>query len=513
MAAPQVNREESAQLASETNEEKELRHRLVAARRARPVIIVRRGATALAPENTVEACAAAMDYGADGCLVDIRRTRDGILVLFSDEALDRLTLGFGPLNQVSYRELLALESQQAFGRPVSGQIPTFTALLNLARRRAMLLHLEVRGPGLDEEVARLLDAADAWDHLVAVSSVSGPWLSQHARSSSLPYKSDLSGEYRRDVDPDSVQAALALPGWMILVDDPRVAVRSLRREAYRPEPLHTSIHVSLGSPLATPGETNVAIAVDHIASLARRFRSASVDQLARLCDARFPEAGEAGDDDAFQRACAMRILDRAWAARRLGEMGSKSSRVVKLLEGLVARPSTHPDPDFEGLDAAIAARALGELGATESVSVLIEAFKRAGPGVGGAARAESGQAYPASSDSRVRPHVLAALGDLRCAAAKKFLLEYVNLDDLHARRWGPPRFEEAVRALLRQRMGWDETAALLRSGNPAIRGTAVMECIDQITEERRMALRAAAPWALELPRSKRPIVSRTIEWH
>ena len=475
--------------------------------------MVRRGATPFAPENTIEACSAAMDYGADGCLVDVRRTRDGVLILFSDDALDRLTLGFGPLKQVSHRELLSLGSQQAFGRPVSGEIPSFMALLNLARRRAMLLHLNVMEPGLDEEVARLLDAADAWDHLVAVNAVSGPWLSQHPQFSSLSYRSDMSGESRRDVDPDSVQAALALPGSMILVDDPRVAVWALHREAYRPGPLLTSIHVSFGSPPATPGETNAPIVLDHVASLARRFRSASVDQLARLCLAGVPKAGEAGEDDAFQRACAMRIIERAWTARRLGEMGAKSSRVVKLLEGLVAHPSTHPDPAFDGLDAAIAARALGELGATESVPVLVAAFKRTGPSLGGTARVESGQVHPAPLDSRVRIHVLAALGDLRCPAAKKFLIEYVNLDDMHAREWGSRRFEEAVRALLRQRMAWDETAALLRSANLAVRGTAILECIDQITEERRMALRAAAPWALELPGRKRSIGSRTIEWH
>ena len=470
--------------------------------------MVRRGGTAFAPENSVEACAAAMDYGADGCRVEVRRTRDGILVLFSDGFLDRLTLGFGPLSELSYRELLALGPQEAFGRPLSGGVSTLTAALNLARQRAMLLDLDVKEPGLDEEVARLIDAADAWDHVVEAHSAAGAWLSGRPQFSPLPYKADLSGEHRCDTDPDSVKAALELPGRMILVDDPRVAVSCLRRDAYRPVPRLTSIHLSLVSPQPVPGETNRSVVLDHIASLERRFGSVSVSDLARFCEA----SGKMGDRGP-QQVGAMRIIDRAWAARRLGEVGTKSTQVVKLLGDLVAHPSPDSDPNYDGLDAACAARALGELGATEAVPVLVAAFKGASPSGGGVAVRAAHPGDPYTRDSRIRTHVLAALGELRCAAAKKFLVDYVNLDDAHALAWGPPRFEDAARALLRQRIAWGETATLLRSRNLAVRATVMVECIDQITEERRMALKAAAPWALELPRHKRVSGSRTIEWH
>lgn len=50
------------------------RHQQIADRRQGPIMIVDRGASAFAPENTLEAYAAAMDYGADGCEIDIRRT-------------------------------------------------------------------------------------------------------------------------------------------------------------------------------------------------------------------------------------------------------------------------------------------------------------------------------------------------------------------------------------------------------------------------------------------------------
>ena len=116
----------------ESDAERTARHLRVAERRAGTIIIVHRGASAFAPENSLAAYAAAMDYGADGCEVDLRRTRDAVLVLFHDETLEHLTCGFGAVSQLTYRELQALHSQR-----------------HLARQRAMLLHL-------DREIAALL---------------------------------------------------------------------------------------------------------------------------------------------------------------------------------------------------------------------------------------------------------------------------------------------------------------------------------------------------------------------
>src|SRR5689334_11226035 len=64
------------ELRTESPAERSIRHELIAKRRVGPMIIVHRGASSIAPENTLEAYAAAMDFGADGCEVDLRLTRD-----------------------------------------------------------------------------------------------------------------------------------------------------------------------------------------------------------------------------------------------------------------------------------------------------------------------------------------------------------------------------------------------------------------------------------------------------
>ena len=108
-AAQSAARGYSRELPPESASDRASRHQEIAERRAGPVVIVHRGARAFAPENTLEAYAAALDYGADGCEVDIRCTSDGVLVLFHDDILDRLTEGFGAVSQVTYYELLSLK--------------------------------------------------------------------------------------------------------------------------------------------------------------------------------------------------------------------------------------------------------------------------------------------------------------------------------------------------------------------------------------------------------------------
>jgi hypothetical protein len=156
----------------------------------------------------------------------------------------------------------------------------------------------------------------------------------------------------------------------------------------------------------------------------------------------------------------------------------------------VQHPTAHEDLVYHGLDAAEAARALGGLRAIDAVPALIDAFCQKG-------LADAGQ--PAWVGYRPKMCILGSLGDLPCGTAKRFLRQYVGWSETKAQELGPPQFGEATQALMRQRLSWAEIAALLRSPNLTVRGTVVLECLDDPTEERRLALKRAAPWALELP--------------
>jgi hypothetical protein len=469
--------------------------------------MVHRGAAAFAPENSLQAYAAAMDFGADGCEVDIRRTRDGVLALFHDESLDRLTDGFGAVRQLAYRDLCALRPRLAFGRPVSATPPTLPALLDLARQRAMLLHLDIKEAGLEDEIARFLDEAEAWDHVVAVNASNATNLLQNPKLKLLNYKVPGLYERRRDVDPVAIQESLARPGDMILVDDPRVAVRALNRAPHQPVPLLRTYRLTLRrSQAAALAATDGLAPMSQVQALSRRFDPSSVEQLLKALAAD-TSAGAAAGAQAGDAASAARIVQRAWAAQRLGELGARSAPVVKALEGLVRQPGRHADRLYDGLDGAMAVRALGRLNSTKSVKALLEVLKPAQSESEGPASPPGGE--PAGwAGVRLQMHLMPALGQLRCRAARKFLRQYVAMDETQARALGPPQFEDATRALLCQQLAWDQIAALLRSRNPAVRGTAILECVDHPSDERQAALRAAAPWALNLPRQARPLPPR-----
>jgi HEAT repeat protein len=448
---------------------REARHARVAARRAQGVIIIaHRGARTLAPENTLEAYAAAMDYGADGCEADIRRTADGVLVMFHDDMLDRLTDAFGRVEDLSYAELATLQIHSGLGTFLRGvSPPTFAAFLTLARQRAMLLHLDVKARGLAGPVARMLDDADMWDHVVAISTETLPEFVNLPRLKLLQYKGGIY-EGRRDVDPAAIQAVLLQPGKMLILEDPRVTARQLGRKPYQPVPLPAE---------AFAGSKPVTM---------RMTSEGTEDLIAVLFDTK----------DRRER-----IVERARAAQRLGELGNLSRRVVEALEYQVRRPTYHPEWILNALDRQAAARALGQLHSTESAPVLIEAFRRVDPELAEVRNPQGANEPLAWVDWR-KSMILPILGELPCKASKDYLLEYVTLSETAARQIAMPQFEEATLALLRQQLNRPELLRLLQSANSAVRGTAILDCLDNPRPEHTAALRASAPWALELPRPK-----------
>src|SRR3954452_7141634 len=64
---------------------------LLTSDRGRPVIVAHRGASALAPENTLEAARLGWEAGADAWEFDVQMTRDGVPVIIHDESLLRTT--------------------------------------------------------------------------------------------------------------------------------------------------------------------------------------------------------------------------------------------------------------------------------------------------------------------------------------------------------------------------------------------------------------------------------------
>jgi glycerophosphoryl diester phosphodiesterase len=98
------------------------------------VVIAHRGEHLHHPENTIPACQAAIDAGADFIEVDVRTTADGKLVLMHDSTIDRRTKGNGAVKDLTFEQIRALDAGVKFGPQFAGtSVPTFEEALVLAR--------------------------------------------------------------------------------------------------------------------------------------------------------------------------------------------------------------------------------------------------------------------------------------------------------------------------------------------------------------------------------------------
>jgi glycerophosphoryl diester phosphodiesterase len=112
------------------------------------LVIGHRGARSVEPENTVRALQEGMRC-ADMVEVDLRLTRDGVLVIMHDATLDRTTNGHGPVKTHTLAELQHLDAGKG------EKIPTFREVLDLVDGRCGLL-AEIKEPGTEDLACRLI---------------------------------------------------------------------------------------------------------------------------------------------------------------------------------------------------------------------------------------------------------------------------------------------------------------------------------------------------------------------
>lgn len=112
-----------------------------------PLIIGHRGASAVAPENTMAAFEAAIAAGADGIEFDMRLSRDGVPVIIHDDTLRRTHGLRSAVNALTADELVKLN------------VPTLRQLFELMVQNSLLLCLEIKAsaPELPELCCRLVN--------------------------------------------------------------------------------------------------------------------------------------------------------------------------------------------------------------------------------------------------------------------------------------------------------------------------------------------------------------------
>src|SRR5688572_27681096 len=108
---------------------------MVAAEPARPALIGHRGLLRDAPENTLATFAACIELGV-GFELDVRRTKDGHLIVLHDATVDRTTDGQGKVADLTLDDLRKLDAGRWFDPIFAGQrVPTLEEVFVLLRDR------------------------------------------------------------------------------------------------------------------------------------------------------------------------------------------------------------------------------------------------------------------------------------------------------------------------------------------------------------------------------------------
>ena len=107
-------------------------------------VYAHRGASAFAPENTMEAFKLAVEMNADGIETDVHMTKDGVLVLMHDEKIDRTTDGTGWIKDYTYEELSKYNANYKKEGYEFCHIPKLSELCQLAKDTGILLNIEVK---------------------------------------------------------------------------------------------------------------------------------------------------------------------------------------------------------------------------------------------------------------------------------------------------------------------------------------------------------------------------------
>lgn len=131
--------------------------------------IAHRGASGIAPENTLAAFKEAIEIGVDAVELDLQGTADGQVVVIHDGSLDRTTDQSGQIKDTSLQTIKQADAGSWFDPKFAGEsVPTLTeALVSIADNAIALL--EIKDVSLTESVVRIVQKMDMVEQSVIIS--------------------------------------------------------------------------------------------------------------------------------------------------------------------------------------------------------------------------------------------------------------------------------------------------------------------------------------------------------
>ena len=137
-------------------------------------IIAHRGASGIAPENTMPAFEAAVEAKADYIELDVHLSKDNRVVVMHDYSVDRTTNGTGMLAELDADYIKTLDAGEKFGAQFIGtKVPFLEEVIQTINGRTKLL-IEIKekqntNTGIEKETVKLIKKYQAQDWCVVQS--------------------------------------------------------------------------------------------------------------------------------------------------------------------------------------------------------------------------------------------------------------------------------------------------------------------------------------------------------
>ena len=125
------------------------------------MVFAHRGGAALAPENTIAAFDRGLETGADGIELDVRVSRDGVVVVHHDDTLDRTTNQTGRVD-AGYR---FVQGDRHSFRGLGVGVPTLADVLRRHRDCRVIVEMKINSAEFAAAGVEVVRSADAMDRV------------------------------------------------------------------------------------------------------------------------------------------------------------------------------------------------------------------------------------------------------------------------------------------------------------------------------------------------------------
>ena len=116
-----------------------------------------RGASDYAPENTMSAFRKAIELKANGIELDLQKTKDGKIVIFHDDFIDKKSNGIGTISDYTYNELLKFDFGSWFSEEFENEkIVLFEDFMKEVSSKDLILAIELKEEGIEKETLEII---------------------------------------------------------------------------------------------------------------------------------------------------------------------------------------------------------------------------------------------------------------------------------------------------------------------------------------------------------------------